>query len=47
MLESFDAYDLLNFEERETVNDIISEALSRSGYDINDIDYELKTTVIK
>ena len=46
MLKSFHAYELLNSDEKETVNSIILEALSRSGYDINDIDYEIKTHAI-
>tara|TARA_R100001082_G_scaffold61854_1_gene34532 strand:+ start:728 stop:871 length:144 start_codon:yes stop_codon:yes gene_type:complete len=46
MINSFDAYELLNQDEREQVNEIILEALSRAKYDINNIDYEIKTTLI-
>ena len=46
MLKSFDAYELLNSNEKEQVNEIILEALSRKNYDINNIDYEIKTTLI-
>ena len=46
MTTSFDAYELLNHEEREQVNEIILEALSRANHDINNIDYEIKTTLI-
>ena len=43
---TFDAYELLSIEERETVSQIICEALSRSNFDLDNIDYEIKTTVL-
>ena len=43
---TFDAYTLLSSEERTTVNNIILEALSRNNYNLDSIDYEIKTTVI-
>ena len=43
---TFDAYTLLNSEERTTINTIILEALSRNNYDLDNIDYEIKTTVL-
>ena len=44
--QNFDAYTLLNSEERTTVNTIILEALSRNNYNLDSIDYEIKTTVV-
>ena len=42
----FDIYELLNSNERESLNEIVLEACSRNGYDPNEIDYDIQGTII-
>ena len=42
----FDIYDLLNSNERETLNEFVLEACSRNGYDPNEIDYDIQGTIV-
>ena len=44
-LKIFDSYDFLNENEKSMVNEIILEALSRNKINIDNIDYEIKTTL--
>ena len=41
--KSFDVYDLLNDDQKTTINEIILETVSKNfDIDINDFDYEIK-----
>ena len=42
----FDIYELLNSNERESLNEIVLEACSRNGYDPNEIDYDIQGTIV-
>ena len=42
----FDIYELLNSNERESLNEIVLAACSRNGYDPNDIDYDIQGTIV-
>ena len=45
--KSFDVYDLLNDDQKTTINEIILETVSKNfDIDINDFDYEIKGTII-
>ena len=47
MLKTLEVYDLLFEDEKTTVNEIISEAISRNfDIDLNDFDYEIKGTIL-
>ena len=45
-MNNFDIYSLLTLEERELVNETITEAVSRAGYNLNDFDYELTGSIL-
>ncbi len=41
-------YDLLNEDERITVNEIVLEAIARNfDIDLNDFDYDIQGTILK
>ena len=45
--KSFDVYDLLNDDQKTTINEIILETVSKNfDIDINDFDYEIKGTIL-
>ena len=45
--KSFEVYDLLYEDEKNTINEIILEAIARNfDIDINDFDYEIKGTIL-
>ena len=45
--KSFDVYDLLNDDQKTTINEIILETVSKNfDIDINDFDYEIKGTIV-
>ena len=45
--KSFDVYDLLNDDQKTTINEIILETVSKNfDIDINDFDYEIKGIII-
>ena len=45
--KSFDVYDLLNDDQKTTINEIILETVSKNfDIDINDFDYEINGTIV-
>ena len=46
-IKNFDVYDLLNDDQKTTINEIILETVSKNfDIDINDFDYAIKGTII-
>ena len=44
--KSFDVYDLLNDDQKTTINEIILETISKNfDIDINNFDYEINGTI--
>ena len=44
--KSFDVYDLLNDDQKTTINEIILETILKNfDIDINNFDYEIKGTI--
>ena len=46
MIKTFEIYDYMNAEERQTVVDLLVEVVARAGFDLDTFDFELRGSII-